>query len=177
MSATLLSVSGLSTHIDSENGLVRALDCVSFDVSAGETFALLGESGCGKSMTALSLMRLLPTGGCIAAGSVVLDGQDLCALTEAEMRRVRGAGMAMIFQEPGTSLNPVLTVGQQIGEVLALHRGLRGAAADREAVALLTQVGIPDAATAPARVPVPALGRHEAARHDRDGAGGGAAAC
>ena len=144
MSATLLSVSGLSTHIDSENGLVRALDCVSFDVSAGETFALLGESGCGKSVTALSLMRLLPPGGFIAAGSVVLDGQDLCALTEAEMRRVRGAGMAMIFQEPGTSLNAVLTVGQQIGEVLALHRGLRGAAADREAVALMTQVGIPD---------------------------------
>jgi peptide/nickel transport system ATP-binding protein len=144
MSATLLSVSGLSTHIDSENGLVRALDCVSFDVSAGETFALLGESGCGKSVTALSLMRLLPPGGFIAAGSVVLDGRDLCALTEAEMRRVRGAGMAMIFQEPGTSLNAVLTVGQQIGEVLALHRGLRGAAADREAVALMTQVGIPD---------------------------------
>jgi peptide/nickel transport system ATP-binding protein len=144
MSATLLSVSGLSTHIDSENGLVRALDCVSFDVSEGETFALLGESGCGKSVTALSLMRLLPPGGFVAEGSVVLDGRDLCALTEAQMRQVRGAGMAMIFQEPGTSLNAVLTVGQQIGEVLALHRGLRGAAADREAVALMTQVGIPD---------------------------------
>ena len=144
MSAPLLSVTELSTHIDSENGLVRALDRVSFDVSAGETFALLGESGCGKSVTALSLMRLLPPGGFVAAGSVVLDGQDLCALSEAQMRRVRGAGMAMIFQEPGTSLNAVLTVGQQIGEVLALHRGLKGAAADREAVALMTQVGIPD---------------------------------
>jgi peptide/nickel transport system ATP-binding protein len=144
MSAALLSVSGLSTHIDSENGLVRALDCVSFDVGAGETFALLGESGCGKSVTALSLMRLLPPGGFVAQGRVMLDGRDLCALTEAQMRRVRGAGMAMIFQEPGTSLNAVLTVGQQIGEVLALHRGLSGAAADREAVALMTQVGIPD---------------------------------
>jgi peptide/nickel transport system ATP-binding protein len=144
MSAPTLSVSGLSTHIDSENGLVRALDCVSFDVAAGETFALLGESGCGKSVTALSLMRLLPPGGFVAQGRVMLDGQDLCALTEAQMRRVRGAGMAMIFQEPGTSLNAVLTVGQQIGEVLALHRGLKGAAADTEAVALMTQVGIPD---------------------------------
>jgi len=144
VSAPTLSVSGLSTHIDSENGLVRALDGVSFEVDAGETLALLGESGCGKSLTALSLMRLLPPGGFVAGGRVMLDGRDLCALTEAEMRRVRGAGMAMIFQEPGTSLNPVLTVGQQIGEVLALHRGLEGAAADREAVALMTQVGIPD---------------------------------
>jgi hypothetical protein len=139
MSAPLLSVSELSTHIDSENGLVRALDRVSFDVSAGETFALLGESGCGKSVTALSLMRLLPPGGFVAAGSVVLDGQDLCALSEAQMRQVRGAGMAMIFQEPMTSLNPVLRVGQQIGEVLRWHLGLQGAAA-REAVALLTPV-------------------------------------
>jgi peptide/nickel transport system ATP-binding protein len=144
MSTPLLSVQNLCTHIETEGGLVRALDDVSFAVNAGETLALLGESGCGKSMTALSLMRLLPPGGFIASGSVRLQGEDLCGLPEAAMRKVRGAGMAMIFQEPGTSLNPVLTVGQQIGEVLAIHRGLKGAAAASEAVALMTQVGIPD---------------------------------
>ena len=140
----LLSVQDLSTHIDSEQGLVRALDRVSFAIESGETYALLGESGCGKSMTALSLMRLLPPGGYIAAGRIHLDGTDLCDLTEAGMRRVRGGDVAMIFQEPGTSLNAVLTVGQQIGEVLAIHRGLKGQAARDEAVALMRQVGIPD---------------------------------
>jgi len=141
---TLLEVENLSTHIDSEQGLVRALDGVSFDIAAGETYALLGESGCGKSMTALSLMRLLPPGGYIAAGRMQMAGTDLCDLTEAGMRRVRGGDLAMIFQEPGTSLNAVLTVGQQIGEVLAIHRGLRGRAARDESVALMKQVGIPD---------------------------------
>jgi peptide/nickel transport system ATP-binding protein len=140
----LLEVRGLSMHIETEKGTVRALDDVSFDLNAGETFALLGESGCGKSMTAFSLMRLLPTGGRIVGGSVELQGRDLCALSEARMRRVRGGELAMIFQEPGTSLNAVLTVGQQIGEVLAIHRGLRGAEARREAVELMRQVGIPD---------------------------------
>jgi len=144
MSAPLLAVNGLSMHIDGENGVVRALDCVSLTVEHGETYALVGESGCGKSMTALSLMRLLPPGGAIVAGSVQLEGRDLCALTESAMRTVRGAGLAMIFQEPATSLNPVLTVGQQIGEVLAIHRDLGGAAAAREAVSLMSQVGIPD---------------------------------
>ncbi|MBK8306077.1 MAG: ABC transporter ATP-binding protein [Gammaproteobacteria bacterium] len=144
MSAPLLAVEGLSLQIDSENGIVRALDRVSFSVAGGETFALVGESGCGKSMTALSLMRLLPPGGAITGGNINLDGRDLCRISEADMRRVRGAGMAMIFQEPGTSLNAVLTVGQQIGEVLAIHRGLRGKAAAQEAISLLRQVGIPD---------------------------------
>ena len=136
MSAPLLAVEGLSLQIDSENGIVRALDQVSFSVAEGETYALVGESGCGKSMTALSLMRLLPPGGAITRGNVILDGRDLCRISEADMRRVRGAGMAMIFQEPGTSLNAVLTVGQQIGEVLAIHRGLRGKAAAQEAISL-----------------------------------------
>ncbi|MCX9157016.1 ABC transporter ATP-binding protein [Niveibacterium sp. 24ML] len=141
---TVLSLRELSMHIDSERGLVRALDRVSFDIRAGETFALLGESGCGKSMTALSLMRLLPPGGRIAGGAVQMGERDLCGLTEAQMRKVRGGDMAMIFQEPGTSLNAVLTVGQQIGEVLDIHRGLKGEAARTEAVALMKQVGIPD---------------------------------
>ncbi len=142
--SALLAVRGLSMQIETENGLVRALDDVSFDLNAGETFALLGESGCGKSMTAFSLMRLLPPGGRISAGSVSLEGRDLCALPEAQMRRVRGGELAMIFQEPGTSLNAVLTVGRQIGEVLAIHRGLAGAAARHEAVELMRAVGIPD---------------------------------
>ncbi|MBB4011187.1 dipeptide ABC transporter ATP-binding protein [Niveibacterium umoris] len=140
----VLALRELSMHIDSERGVVRALDRVSFELRAGETFALLGESGCGKSMTALSLMRLLPPAGRIAGGEVQMGGRDLCNLTEAQMRRVRGGDLAMIFQEPGTSLNAVLTVGQQLGEVLAIHRGLKGEAARTEAIALMKQVGIPD---------------------------------
>ena len=111
---SLLHVEGLRTSLLSAAGIVRAVDGVSFDVEAGETFALLGESGCGKSMTALSLMRLLPDAGSIVDGRVLLDGRDLMALSEAEMRDVRGREMAMIFQEPATSLNPVLCVGQQM---------------------------------------------------------------
>ncbi|MBM3391026.1 MAG: ABC transporter ATP-binding protein [Betaproteobacteria bacterium] len=142
---SLLRVESLRTFIDSADGTLRAVDDVSFDVSSGETFALLGESGCGKSMTALSLMRLLPDAGRIAGGRVLLDGCDLLALTEAEMRQVRGRDLAMIFQEPSTSLNPVLSVGRQIGEVLSRHTPLRGDAAKRRAVELLDAVGIPDA--------------------------------
>ncbi|MBV6474919.1 MAG: Glutathione import ATP-binding protein GsiA [Rhodocyclaceae bacterium] len=143
---SLLRVESLRTFLASPAGDVRAVDDVSFDVASGETFALLGESGCGKSMTALSLMRLLPDAGTIVGGRVLLEKRDLLALSEAEMRAVRGRGMAMIFQEPATSLNPVLTVGIQIGEVLARHTALRGAAARQRAVELLEAVGIPDAA-------------------------------
>jgi peptide/nickel transport system ATP-binding protein len=144
MSAALLEVRSLSTWIDSSRGPVRAVDGVSLDVEAGTTFALLGESGCGKSMTALSLMRLLPEPARIVSGSVRFEGVDLMALTEARMRQVRGGAMAMIFQEPATSLNPVLTVGTQIGEVLERHAGLSGAAAHQRAAELLEAVGIPD---------------------------------
>lgn len=145
MSAPLLEVASLSTWIDGAGGVVRAVDDVSFAVRAGETYALLGESGCGKSMTALSLMRLLPDAGRIVSGSVRLSGRELLAVTESEMRQVRGCDMAMIFQEPATSLNPVLTVGLQIGEVLARHTDLAAAAARNRAVDLLDAVGIPDA--------------------------------
>ncbi|MEW5966029.1 MAG: ABC transporter ATP-binding protein [Pseudomonadota bacterium] len=138
----LLQVEGLVTDI----GGARVVDGVSFEIAAGETYALLGESGCGKSMTALSLMRLLPDGGHVAAGSVILDGTDVRALPESEMRDVRGGGMAMIFQEPMLALNPVITVGQQIIEVLARHRGLSGQAARDAARALLDAVGVPDVA-------------------------------
>jgi len=138
----LLSVKGLISQL--RNG-TRIVDDISFDIHAGETFALLGESGCGKSMTALSLLRLLPDGVVHAGGTAQLHGVELFGLREREMRGVRGGTMAMIFQEPGLSLNPVLTVGQQITEALALHQGLRGTAAQQRCAELLAQVGIPDA--------------------------------
>ena len=138
----ILNVSGLITQL--RNG-ARIVDDISFSIQAGETFALLGESGCGKSMTALSLLRLLPDGVVHAGGTARLNDVDLFGLREREMRNVRGGTAAMIFQEPGLSLNPVLTIGQQIAEALALHQGLSGAAAQRRCVELLVQVGIPDA--------------------------------
>ena len=121
-----------------------AVDGISFAISAGETFALLGESGCGKSATAQAIMRLLPPAGKILGGSVELDGESLLTLAEADMRQIRGSKMAMIFQEPATSLNPVLTVGRQIGEVLARRRGLSETVAFDAMVGLLKQVGIAD---------------------------------
>jgi peptide/nickel transport system ATP-binding protein len=137
MTDGLLSVRDLAVTI----GRSRPVDGVSFDIAAGETFALLGESGCGKSMTALALMRLLPPVAAIEAGTVRFDGRDTFSLAETAMRDVRGAGMAMIFQEPATSLNPVMTVGRQIAEVLALHGG-----GQERVVELLEAVGIPDPA-------------------------------
>ncbi|WP_341674909.1 ABC transporter ATP-binding protein [Niveibacterium sp. SC-1] len=144
MSEPLLDARDLSVHIDTPDGVVKPLAGVSFALQAGETYALLGESGCGKSMTAYALMRLLPPGGRLVGGDVLLQGRSLPALAEAQMRDVRGGEMAMIFQEPGTSLDPVATVGRQISEVLRLHRGLEAEDARREAVALLRQVGIAD---------------------------------
>jgi len=125
-------------------GAARPVDGISFHIDAGECFALLGESGCGKSMTALGLLRLLPAGARISQGRILFDGKDLLALPEQGMRSVRGGGIGMIFQEPATSLNPVMSVGRQIGEALALHERLSGAAARARAVELLIQVGIPD---------------------------------
>jgi peptide/nickel transport system ATP-binding protein len=127
-------------------GPTRVVDGVSFRVAAGETYALLGESGCGKSITALSLMRLLPDGGRVVSGSVHLGETDVLALPERDMRGVRGGGMAMIFQEPMLALNPVMKVSTQITEALALHRQLTGQAAHDAARALLDAVGVPDAA-------------------------------
>jgi peptide/nickel transport system ATP-binding protein len=138
----LLRVSGMVTQL--RNG-ARIVDDISFNIKAGETFVLLGESGCGKSMTALSLLRLLPDGVVNAGSAAQLDGIELFDLREREMRDLRGGMMAMIFQEPGLSLNPVMTVGQQIAEVLGLHQGMRGSAARLRCVELLDQVGIPDA--------------------------------
>ena len=143
---SLFEATELSAQIAGAHGTVHAVDRVSLAIERGETFALLGESGCGKSMTALAIMRLLPDGGSLAGGSVRLEGEELTSMTEAQLRDLRGGRVAMIFQEPATSLNPVLTVGRQLGESLAQHRGLRGEAARTTAVALLAAVGIPDAA-------------------------------
>lgn len=138
----LLKVDNLVTRLRSGAAIV---DGISFDIAKGETFALLGESGCGKSMTALSLMRLLPDGLVNVGSEVQLDGVALQHLSEREMCHMRGGKMAMIFQEPGLSLNPVVTVGNQITEVLALHHEIHGAAAQQRCIELLEQVGIPDA--------------------------------
>ena len=141
----LLSVRDLALGFVSGGRCLTAVDGVSFDLKAGETLALLGESGCGKSASALGLMRLLPAAGRVRRGEVFFAGQEVLGLPEAEMRNVRGGGMAMIFQEPATSLNPVLTVGRQIGEALDRHLGLSGAQARARSLELLTAVGIADA--------------------------------
>ncbi len=140
----MLQVDNLRLGFTAGRKTLAAVDGISFTISRGETFALLGESGCGKSATAQGIMRLLPAAGRIMAGRIALDGESLLELPEAAMRAYRGGRMAMIFQEPATSLNPVLTVGQQIGEVLERHLGLRGEAAKGRMLELLRQVGIAD---------------------------------
>jgi peptide/nickel transport system ATP-binding protein len=140
----MLRVDDLRVELDADAGLARAVDGLSLAIERGETFALVGESGCGKSMTALALMRLLPDNGRIAGGRVALGGTDLLALPERAMRAVRGGRIGMIFQEPATSLNPVLTVGTQIVEAIQAHTPLRGAAARAKALDWLRRVGIPE---------------------------------
>ena len=140
----MLKVDNLRLGFTAGKKTLAAVDGISFAISKGETFALLGESGCGKSATAQGIMRLLPAAGRILEGQVSLEGEPLLSLSEADMRVYRGGRMAMIFQEPATSLNPVLTVGRQIGEVLERHLDLRGAAATERMVDLLRQVGIAD---------------------------------
>jgi oligopeptide transport system ATP-binding protein len=143
---TLLRVRNLHTRFATDRGDVRAVNGVSFDLEEGEILGLVGESGSGKSVTALSIMRLVPEPpGHIAADSLAFDGRELLGLSEAEMREERGSSMAMIFQDPMRSLNPVLTIGRQITEVLRRHQKLDGAAAKRRAIELLETVGIPSA--------------------------------
>src|SRR5439155_1758562 len=142
----LLDVRDLRTSFFLEGGEARAVDGVSFALDAGRVLGLVGESGCGKSVTALSLMRLVPPPGRIVGGQVRFDGRDLLLLPERDMRAVRGAGLAMIFQEPMTSLNPVFTVGSQIAEAVRLHRPVSRREARERAVALLAEVGIPEPA-------------------------------
>jgi oligopeptide transport system ATP-binding protein len=146
MSEPVLSVRDLTVSFDTDRGALRAVDSVSFDVAAGETLALVGESGSGKSVTALSLLRLVPEPpGRIERGEVRFGGEDLLQLDGAAIRRIRGNRIGMIFQEPMSSLNPVLTVGTQVGEPLRVHRGMARAETLEEVTALLTRVRIPDA--------------------------------
>jgi oligopeptide/dipeptide ABC transporter ATP-binding protein len=141
----LLDVRGLRTHFHTSAGVIRAVDGVSWDVRKGETVALVGESGCGKSVSALSVMRLVSApAGRIVAGEIVFKGRNLLALSEEEMRRVRGREIGMIFQEPMTSLNPVLTIGRQLTETVETHLAMTTAQAEARAVELLSLVGIPE---------------------------------
>ncbi len=140
----MITIDQLKVALDSESGLVRAIDGLRLTLQRGQTFALVGESGCGKSMTALALMRLLPENGAVTGGDITLDDTDLLALPESRMRSVRGGRIGMIFQEPGTSLNPVLTVGRQMVEAIEAHTALRGEAARAKAIDWLQRVGIPE---------------------------------
>jgi len=143
----VLEVEALQSYLFTRLGIVRAVDDVSFRVHAGETLAIVGESGCGKTMTALSLMRLVPSPpGRIVGGTITLGGRDLVTLPEAEMRDVRGNDISMIFQEPMTSLNPVMTIGKQIAETVRLHQDLSKAAAFAKAIDMLRLVKIPEPA-------------------------------
>src|SRR5437667_1464886 len=142
----LLEVRNLTTHFPIRAGIVRAVDGVSFYLDRGELLGLVGESGCGKSMTALSIMRLISPPGKVVGGEIVFDGRNLLTLSNGEMRDVRGNDIAMIFQDPMTSLNPVFTVGEQIAEALRLHRGLSRKEARAGAVDAMREVSIPDPA-------------------------------
>ena len=138
----LLEVENLQTHFRTPDGVNRAVDGVSFQVEEGETLAIVGESGCGKSVTAMSILRLIPQPPGKIAGAIRLEGRDLLALDDRAMRDIRGNDISMIFQEPMTSLNPVLSIGRQLGETLRLHQGLDQKAAAARAMAMLALVGI-----------------------------------
>ncbi len=150
----ILSVANLRTWFHTRAGIVKAVDDLSFTIGAGETLAIVGESGCGKSMTALSLMRLIPPAGRIESGSVRLGETDLLRLSLRQMRALRGKDIAMIFQEPMTSLNPVLTVGRQIAEAVALHRNVSRARSNaRTPSRCCNACASPNPNSAPANIP------------------------
>lgn len=143
---TLLEVRHLKTHFFTPEGVVKAVDGISYDVKEGETVALVGESGCGKSVSVLSIMRLIPKPqGRIIGGQIIFDGKDLLKLDDGGIRGIRGKEMAMVFQEPMTSLNPVLTIGRQLTETLEIHLKMGKSQAKNQAMELLRLVGIPDA--------------------------------
>ncbi|MDD3680681.1 MAG: ABC transporter ATP-binding protein [Mesotoga sp.] len=140
----LLQVEDLKTYFHTEDGIVKAVDGVTFDVFPGETLGIVGESGCGKSVTSLSIMRLLDEKGEIAGGKITFDGEDVLAIPESKMMKIRGNDMAMIFQEPMTALNPVFTIGFQIMEAILLHQDVDEKKAREMAIDMLKKVGIPE---------------------------------
>ncbi|MDQ3754657.1 MAG: ABC transporter ATP-binding protein, partial [Acidobacteriota bacterium] len=140
----LLEVKNLQTHFLTRAGVVKSVDGVSFHLDRGELLGLVGESGCGKSVTALSVMRLVSPPGRIVGGEISFDGESLLKVSEARMREIRGDDIAMIFQDPMTSLNPVYTVGEQIAEALRLHRKLKRKQAREGAIEAMREVSIPD---------------------------------
>ena len=140
----LLEVEDLSIHLHTPRGVLRAVEGVSFRVEAGHSLGIVGESGCGKTMTALAMMRLLPGIARIAKGRILLDGEDIAHADPARMASLRGNALAMIYQDPATTLNPVFTIGDQIGEVVRIHQGASRAAALKRAEEVLAQVGLPD---------------------------------
>ena len=147
MQEALLSVQNLKTYFRTPDGLARAVDGISFEIAPNEIFALVGESGCGKSVTALSVIQLVAQpAGFIAGGAIYYNGQDITRLPEVEKRKIQGNDIAMVFQEPMTSLNPVFTVGSQISEAIRQHQNLRGTAARNAAIEMLDLVGIPEPA-------------------------------
>ncbi|HIL93453.1 MAG TPA: ABC transporter ATP-binding protein [Cycloclasticus sp.] len=145
MSQPLLSIQGLKTQFNQQPDTLRAVDGISFDIAEGETFALVGESGCGKSVSALSALRLLPSNAQITAGKVLYRGTDLLRMPEKDMRDIRGARISMIFQDPMTSLNPVMSIGEQIAETVILHKRQAAAVVRAKVISLIKQVGMPDA--------------------------------
>ena len=171
MDAPLLEVEGLEVEFGTRQGVARVLDGIALSLEPGRTLGIVGESGCGKSMTALSIMRLVPvTPGRIGAGSVRLKGEDLLQVSEKRMREVRGKDISMIFQEPMTSLNPVYSIGDQIAETVRLHEGLgRRDSLDR-AIEMLKAVHIPAAERRVREFPAPDVRWDAPARDDRDGA-------
>ena len=142
--APLLEVRDLRTYFHTRDGVVKAVDGVSFDVHRGEVLGIVGESGCGKSVTSFSIMGLVAQPGRIESGSVIFDGQDVLGMSKKEIRQLRGNQISMIFQQPQSSLNPVFRVGAQISEVFEIHRDMKRAAGEKEAVEMLRIVGIPD---------------------------------
>ncbi len=142
----LIEVNNLKTYFFTEDGVVKAVDGVDFFVNKGEVLGLVGESGCGKSVTSLSIMRLVGAPGKVVEGKVLFGGRDLLKLPESQMVHIRGNRVSMIFQQPQSSLNPVFTVGNQVAEVLQIHQNLDKDASWKRAVELLSMVGIPDAA-------------------------------
>jgi oligopeptide/dipeptide ABC transporter ATP-binding protein len=144
MDQPLLEIRDLETRFITEAGILRAVDGVSFSLSRGEILGLVGESGCGKSMTALSIMRLVPPPGTIVSGQILLEGRDLLTMSPEQIRLLRGERISMVFQEPMSALNPVFTVGDQVAEILKVHRGIAGGTAMDKAISLLERVGIPD---------------------------------